>query len=457
MVGNIDAIVRECRKCAKRRIDRNQRALENSQDPHLPDMTGEKLFHLVRNYGAQLRSLRNAHASGNKAGIARARTRILQSFSGKLLATARASDNDKTYLPFSTLEERAHQLCLDKASFETVIVRPVTSAGKLRLVASSGRRRRAQQLLIRDMLSATIGDSPCDGTVAGAGGERNLFQDFDNAISEGYPYWVSIDICNFFQSLKPGHLAGFPLSQWIIENIVFLPPSVPIVFIDQKHGVKLSEAAIMKGDDDDLPKAYPHSMSDIRSMLKMVRRGLITGDVCAPQIARTVLGRELQRVLGKWDVAYASHLDDILLGARSLAELKASTQALSQRLQCHPAGPLELHDYDIRHVRDGLSFLGYQVSLKSGGELYVRPGPKRFDRFRERLFVKFQNSLAYERQELLEIGMGYAHPWFVAQPAWKKSAQSWSYVVAEVNDVINHFIEIEMGAGIGKWSESDLG
>ena len=131
--------------------------------------------------------------------------------------------------------------------------------------------------------------------------------------------------------------------------------------------------------DPDLLSLYPHSVGDIESRFKMVRQGLIQGDVCAPQIARTFLGREIQRALSPlgFGVAYVSHVDDILLGARSQSELDASLKALTHRLKSLPAGPLEFHETQIRHFNDRFDYLGYRVSVRKSGQAHVAPGVKR--------------------------------------------------------------------------------
>jgi len=456
MKDDIAAIVRESHRAIARRMRLNRAALADA--PAQPSGCGEaKLLRLAESYGRQLHCLQKAYASGRRDATARAQKRILNDFSSRFIAVVRGTDHFEGYLPFSVIEDRANQLHLGKSFHETLVVRPGRSKpGKLRLVGSSGGRRRAQQLIIRDILLATIGDSDCDRTVAGTGGEVRLFEDIKEAISDGYHHWVSLDIRDFFPSLKPGHLTGFPLSTWIIEELVFLSSGTPIKFVDPSYGVETSEHTILTGDDDDLPHGYPYTMDDIRSKFSMVRRGLIQGDVCAPQIARTFLGRELRRSLGKWDVAYASHLDDMLIGARTHGELKASLEALTHRLKCHPAGPLELHDHQIRSIADGTYFLGYRIDYNGGGQLHVRPDLTRFNRFRERLLARFKDSMAYERDELVAVGLCYAQQWFASQAAWTKSGESFDYVMAEVHDVINQFIRMEMAAGIGKWSQYDL-
>lgn len=465
----IEIICERACRAIRRRIALNKKAGELNSDTVIGDDGMAELRAALRSYRKQLRALHNAVQSGKPKQVSEAKERILDGFAGRLIATVRATQDNKAHLSYAQLEKRANELSLDKSFHETLTIFPDPKCGKpgeWRPLGRPGQYRRAQQLILCDVLLVIIGDSPCDSTVADAGGENRLFESLNSAIAEDFVYWTSLDLRNFFPSLKPGHLAGFPLSQWIMENLVFLPPETPIKFIDTKYGLELSEETVLKGDANDLPKTYPYSMDDIRSKLKMVRQGLIQGDVCAPQIARTFLGRELQRMLGKRDAVCGSHMDDILLGARTLPEAKTSLKALTYRLKCHPAGPLELHEHEIRHISEDIYYLGYRVSLDKNGAMRVRPAMKRFDRFRRRLWDKFENSDAFTKQALLGVGLNYARYWFRSQRPWTKAeigtgsskceGPSWDHVVSEVHLAVNRFIHAQYLDGSGNWHEDDI-
>ena len=387
---------------------------------------------------------------------ARLRTEFFDSFAAKLLATIRAA-NKRKFLPFAALEKLAKDLFLSEVYHEVVAVRPLGGKpGSFRPIALTGMRRKAQQFILRDMLLVTIGDSPFDATVHGAGGEVRLFEDIKSAIDDGFHYWASLDIRNFFPSLRPGHLEEFPLPKWMIEKLVFLPSETPIRFTDPGCGIVLSEQAILQGDGSDLPLYYPYAAEDIEAKVSMVRQGLIQGDVCAPQIARTVLGQELQRVLEKREVIYRSYLDDIVLGARSESELNASLKALTLRLKSHPAGPLDFHDPKIGHIKDGFFYLGYRVSIRKNGDFYVRPAKKRFSRLDARANGKFGESAAFTKDELRQIGRAYANNWVNAQRPWKATEASRAYVNGEVELSLNRFIHREFLDMASWWTEDDI-
>lgn len=410
----------------------------------------------------QLKALRAAVAKGKPMAVKAAKERLLSDFAPKLMAVVRATAKRAGPVAFETLETWANNLSMDQCYNETVFIRPEPHGQSWRPVCSTGLRRRAQQLMVRDLLLMTVGDNPYDSTVSGAGGETRLFADIKQAISEGYYYWASLDVRNFFPSLRPGHLAGFPLSQWIVGNIVFLPANVPIRFIDQRTGIDLVEDAIFNDDDDDQPVCPSYTLGTLRSKVKQVRQGLIQGDVCAPQIARTVFGRELQHALGKWDVVYGSHLDDVVIGARSPLALTASIKALTSRLASLPAGPLDLTHDGIRDVRDSAYLLGYRYSLRADGSVYVRPGLDRFDRFRARLRQRLEHSTATTKAEFLVIAMDYARQWYRSHPAWDRkltdtdAGPSWDFVWSEALVCVNLVIHEEWSAGSLPWTEADI-
>ena len=126
-------------------------------------------------------------------------------------------------------------------------------------------RRKAQQFILRDMLLVTIGDSPFDATVHGAGGEVRAVRRHQISDRRRLPLLGEPRHSQLFPSLRPGHLEKFPLPKWMIEKLVFLPSETPIRFTDPGCGIVLSEQAILQGDGSDLPLYYPYAAEDIRA------------------------------------------------------------------------------------------------------------------------------------------------------------------------------------------------
>jgi hypothetical protein len=460
MNGHIEHINDSVVEAISLHVKRAKKSFEATGQLTISGGDQQILTKAARGYARRLRRLDVAVKSKCKTQIADAKTRIFKSFDARLAAILRATEDRTKCMTLAEIVARAEGLSLGKIYPETATFRPEPSKpGSWRPIGLTGINRRAQQLILRDLLAVIIGDSTCDSTVAGAGGERRLFNTIATKIEEGYDHWISLDIRDFFPSLRPAHLKGFPLPKWMIENLVFLPAEAKIVFVDAKKGVNLSEHAILNGHTHELPMSLPYSVDDIGATLKRVRQGLIQGDVCAPQIARTLLGRELQHSLGSWDVVWFSHLDDIAIGARSHSALKTSIEALAYRLKNLPAGPLEFHEHAIRTASEGFEMIGYRVVLRKDGNVHVRPAEKRFNRLRDRLVERWNACEFFKKPELLTVGLAYAKNWYASQQAWTKVEQdgaSWAYVAGTVHDCLNEFIVNEFMDGIGNWQEYDI-
>src|SRR5262245_57418523 len=178
MTDYLERILDEASQAVERRIHVNRTACEGLG--LTIDAGDKKAFNdALRAYERQLRTLRRAVLAKGKQQVDEALERIFDSFAPKLIATVRLRGNDKKLVPFGELEACANDLSLHKAYHESVAIKllPGNPPGAWRPISLSGTRRKAQQLIIRDVLLITNGDSQCDSTVKGAGGEVQLFED----------------------------------------------------------------------------------------------------------------------------------------------------------------------------------------------------------------------------------------------------------------------------------------
>ena len=461
----VETIVSDCRRDIKAR---KSKMFETGVEGCKIDAEHSELMRFARKYRKNLMRYASAQQSKRRSEIRSAEQAIMSSYATRLMAAVRGTAKSNPPLPFTTLETLAKEISLSDACNDPIYVSALLSKpGPWRPIAHSSRRRKCQLLMVRDIWLVAVGDAPFDSTVRGKGGESRVFEDIKDAMTEGYQYWVSLDVKNYFPSLKPGHLAGFPLPMWVKENVVFLPPNTPMIFSDWRCGLSLTEEALSADEDIDLPKGYPYSIGDLLAMLSTVRQGLPQGDVHTPLIARTFLGREIQRALKNRDIACGTHLDDILLGARSQSELKASIKALTRHLTNLPAGPLELHPHEPRHIKQGFEYLGYRLDFSGpGGSLHIRPTRKRFLRLKERLKARWAAEKSFDKSALREIGLAYARDWFRSQRCWTLIARSantdpfqtysWDYVQREVEIALNEFIYNEYDNKYGGWHTGDI-
>lgn len=392
----------------------------------------------ARSYRKQLKSVRNA--DGKSHGSQQAAVgRVLNSKSAKFLATVRVLGGGQHFV-FDEAVGKASSLDLFTNYSEKVKVIPIpTRKGRLRPIALTGLKRKSQQLILRDILSITHGDAKNDSTVRGFGGEGAAIGFIKSQISNGYRYWATLDIINFFPSIRPGHLTGFPFSKWIRENHFFLKPNVPIVLSDKDNVLSAKGVTSLSVSHED--NTLSSQEEQVSSMLKMVQAGLPQGDAIAPQTARTVLARELRQALQKRDVVWVSHLDDLAIGASTQKELEASIHALVKRLSSLPPGPLEFHTPYFGDPDAGIEFLGYQIRTAYGG-LHVRPTLKRFLRFRERLWQRLvaDDEVGDLLSPFQSAGQAYTKEWYISQVAWTKHEQSWSFVLGEMHETYNYFL-----------------
>lgn len=441
---------------------RSQCAVENGEEGAMPWPPGDamRLRSLARKYGDALASLERAAVGGKREKTKRRSQTIFCSFATRIAASVRVLARRKAQCAPSEVIDFAENLDMGHITHEVVTVQPLTAHSDMwKPKVLSGHRRAAQQIILTDMLFVRNGDNPGDSTVAGSGGEKAAFAKIGDLFEEGYSHWVSIDIKQFFLSLRPAHLRGFPLAKWVIENLIFLPKEATIIFNDKAHHLSLTEREVMKIGENEFEKmcsSYP--LGYLKSMLKKVRQGLPMGDRSSPQIARSFLGQELQQVLEQGDAVWFSHMDDILLGARTRRGLERALKALVARLGNHPAGPLELHPHRLSTARGGFEYLGYKVSRRKDGSTYVRPALKRYDRFRQRLLSLWQEKDgAFEYAAFHAIGMGYARRWFKSHSAWTKAPKdpssshdngpSWEYLIATVSECLNYYMYCEWRNG----------
>jgi hypothetical protein len=450
--ADVSRIVADCRRSLRRLVAHAEKIASETGSPELrwPQHHVQHFTAMIRKYGDQLRAFDNTTRSMSRSRVGRAQERILGTYPPRIAAALRTFASVKVYASPDEIIEFSHGLLMDQFPGEAVVVRlQKPTGGKLRPIGLSGLKRRGQQLIIRDMLAVRCGDNPNDSTVAGSGGERWVFKRINELVQEGYEHFVSVDIKSFFPSVKPGHLAGFPLPEWVVQNIVFLPSTAKLRLAIPEHDLCLDESDLVSGNQ--ALACLPYSVGDLSTMLKTVRQGLIQGDVSSPQIARTFLGRELQRTLGKRGVRWFSHSDDILICARSRSKLLKSLEALQKRLGNHPVGPLQLKSHDLATIDGGVEYLGYRFHRTKNKSLRVRPALKRFHRLRERLFGLWREmDDTMDVATLRNAGLQYARHWYSSQSVWTKakpsdpdkpySSASWQSVAYSVEECLNYFL-----------------
>ena len=346
---------------------------------------------------------------------------LLGSFSGRLCAVLRSLHRFGLYKHPATLGGMAEDLSVWEPLSEPVIAFWVPKRpGAYRLICMDGFWRTAQRLLVRDLYSLMGLDNEFDFSRKGGGGEKALVQYVCQHITKGYHWWVPTDIRDCFPSLRTGHFSWLPIDGRLLKNVVFLPKCAKVKIVIPKDSETQAVIEHLKASYPDLDVT---SIADAEKVTaQMVRQGLCQGSVLSPLLARAFVGHELRASLGAMKGVRASWVDDLYFGARVREDARAAYQAFKERLLSHPAGPIELHEgKPIKAETRELHVLGYRLEPDNGygdNPVHVLPGPKRTNRFKNRLTRKLL-SIGLD-EDAIKVGLAYWRRWYDSQQAWTK-------------------------------------
>ncbi|ARJ65929.1 hypothetical protein WV31_09815 [Magnetospirillum sp. ME-1] len=205
-----------------------------------------------------------------------------------------------------------------------------------RPICSFGILRRAQQIMVRDMLEAILGTNHLDFNQAGRGARAAIAKITSLIATGDFSHVVVSDISNCFGSLKhDGVKAMLPLPGSVVDHVVLTSEDAPIHFV-----------------------AIPEGMS-VEYAKKKARQGIPQGSLVSPFVARTLLDPTLRAsALGGEMVVL---VDDLLALAGSYGEASAIKNTLQCEMANHPAGPFALKHVCITPITEWSGFLGYRI------------------------------------------------------------------------------------------------
>ncbi|PBB34329.1 hypothetical protein [Mesorhizobium sp. WSM3882] len=383
-----------------------------SSAPLTPDEI-KKFMKLVSNHRKSLNHLHVLAGQANAWKLEAAESTYLGSHSARACAVVRALRSKRVYASAAEIDAVVKALDVWTPLSETVnVVLAEKPKGGWRTIVVFGLRRIAQQLIVRDLLDALGIDSEFDFTRKNAGGEKAFIAKICKEIVDERNWWFVADVKNCFPSLKAKHFDGLPIPEQIVRNVVFLPKCAKIrIYYPKEKSPHTSP--------DNLKQKLPSKSF----LIRLVRQGLPTGAVVSPLLARSLLGRELQGLGEKWDVARSSFVDDLAIGAWSQTDAKSAFDALKTRLSLLPAGPLELHAKGPTFVsKKGFDVLGYRLLPGEGygnNPVHVKPGAVRIERHKRKLAIKLSEA-AKAGIDLNAVGEAYWKSWYASQQAWTK-------------------------------------
>lgn len=232
--------------------------------------------------------------------------------------------------------------------------------GGVRPICIFGKVTRANQSLTRDLIIVRHGHSQYEYARKGRGREM-LISEINNSNRNGGVRALGIlDIKNCYPSIRREAVSEvISLSKAIIENTIFISDEVSLIVND-------------------------HSVS-----YHAVHAGLSQGSLSSVVVA----GLVIEPCLDVVDVKFAAtHIDDITIGQKSLAEVQATLDTLTDVFeQKYPSSPLFLKYKRAFKIGERSDVLGYWPRpnpVQYGGGLRFSPSEKAIRRFYMKVVIE---------------------------------------------------------------------
>jgi hypothetical protein len=197
--------------------------------PSLSDADAAAIMKIARRHKQSTDRLHRIWEGESKAKFKHTRDVYLSAFPTRVCATVRAFAKTRRRGSLKDIYQFAEKLDVWEVLSEPVraMLLPKPKGG-FGTITMHGRRRMAQQFIVRDVLTAVGLDNEHDYCRRGAGGEKALISDACQRVEDGYWHWQIVDVVKCFASLKPAHLSWLPLPKELIRNVVFLPKCAKI-------------------------------------------------------------------------------------------------------------------------------------------------------------------------------------------------------------------------------------
>jgi hypothetical protein len=406
----------------------------------------------INAYAAKLQLVGEATPAGHKKQNTLAKV-LLHSLDARVCAVLRAMSAGSKNITPSNVLARAMNLSVWKPLPEPVrVVWRKKDKGGYRPIVVLGLMRRAQCLMVRDMLLMMDIDSSIDCTKKGGGGEKRLIANICKDIENETNWWWTPDVKNCFGSIRPGHFGWLPIDRRLIKNVMFLPKCAKVEVVKtapEEIGLILQSLGVdihASSFSQDATISALHSLS-----AQVVRRGLLQGSVLSPLLARAIIARTVIAALPDPEISRYSHSDDLVIGASTKHKIIAAKQAVTKQFSSLLAGPIELHETSPIHgASRRVVVLGYRLEPGNGygaNYVHVKPWLKRTERFKTKLAIKLEK--VGPGADVFARAEGYRVHWFNSQPAWTKVPQLSDSVSASITmSYVSDFMD---GVPMGTW------
>jgi hypothetical protein len=403
----------------------------------------------LADYADLIRKVERKASGGVKRRVAHATAWLLDTSDAKIAAMVRSmAGREPVCLPAELLAKAATLSVWQPLTEAVRVYWLPKTADKFRPIVAYGPLRKAQGLMVRDMLMVAGVDTSTNFAVKGAGGESGLVNRICTLMNEGKDWWWTPDIKSAFPSMHRGHFRWLGMDRRLLLNIVYLPKCARIEVKLPKDAEAFS--AYLKDTHPDLP--VDASLKDITKL--MVRRGLPQGSVLSPLLAGALVAHMWGQTFCLPDAVVLSWHDDLHVSTETKAQIKQVKEQFTHAMASLPAGPIEFHESPVLPANSQrVTALGYlfqpgrgHLHFDSGSRsIHVRPGCKRIGRFKQRLAEKL--ATAPDADARLLLTETYTLQWFNSQTAWTK-VPAFSWMNAD-NCAITYLLDFENGQPMG--------
>jgi len=306
--------------------------------------------------------------------------------------------------------------------------------GGYRDIWSFGRVRYAQQVALAWIIEALAPTNPYDFSLPGRGGIHGAAKAIGLALEQGHRFVVTADGKNAFPSVKKEHLALVcSLHEQLTDYVCFpVLPFNPDALVVLSPNVSISLSLLDESNTE--AKAAPCQLPQGAAHSSLVLSALTGG--CLSQL--------------KGNIVIIVYADNIAICAHTREEAQNAMETLRKALGSLSAGPLLLHDIQLRDgwLHDGkfleagkppvygaVEFCGYRISRDQyDGDIRYRPSRKSFAAFRRKLRHEIFKPWMTD-DEMFEAGMKSGQAWRRGFPLWNDTGEYVEFnVVTEMQD-----------------------
>ena len=300
------------------------------------------------------------------------------------------------------------------------------ASNNFRQVMEYGPENRARQYVLSNLSKMTTTLDPRQYLFSG--GRDGAAREVVRLINQGFVYFVELDIKDYYPSVDEE------------EAVKLLPvPSevgmlnLTLCYLNIRRRTKTSnkQAYPLPFYTDHNSPGKAGAVSDLSDTVPpAARQGIPQGAASSPYLTEVLLASVISALPQFTEVV--SFADNILLLARTEAELLSAAKTCGRLLLEHPAGPLRPVVKSRGHVSQGLTFLGYQFRLGNGC-VEVAPSPDNLDRYQHQFDEALEqirnNALPYDvrhrRADKISKNIKYWRSSFGISNLFRDKTNSW--------------------------------